>query len=436
MGLIQRVIKRYFGSYNRNQILFIIDAVLINASRILTTGIYISGYMVLLKAPDFLVGILNSSAAWATIASIFSFLVYERLQKRKKFLVILVSLSRLMVCSIIFLPLFIKNTTVLLAVASTMVITGNILWGFYSVGWMVWVMSVSPRASRNDFIYTRMLFLRIGIIGVMITMGFVLDHFKKSYTGFLIIFIVSLLLSVLDIIVFIKAEEPEKKVGKPTKFDIAVFWEPIRNSKFSKFLLFTFLYYITLTLSSSYSPLFQIKYLRLDYTFVSGVSVASYIFMLLSTRFWSKIERKKGIVFVMSITSFLIAVEFLIYGFLTADKYYLLFIAPIFSGVGNSGFNVCMMNYRYDIMPEENKTVYEGWFGAIYGLSTLLAPVIGGILMQRLPVIGNSLFTHGNFQFLYIISFTAASIVILLFFKGPWKFVNSVEANKTIVGER
>ncbi|HHV59757.1 MAG TPA: MFS transporter [Clostridiaceae bacterium] len=411
--------RRLKSSYNRNQLLFIIEAVLINASLVLNQGIYVSGYMVLLNASDFLVGILNSSNAWATMASIFSFLVYERLEKRKGFLIALVSLSRLLVCSIIFLPLFIKSQAVLLTVASTMVIAGNILWGFYSVGWMVWIMSVSPKENRSSFMYTRMLILRIGIIAVMISSGYVLDYFNKSYGGFLVVYLASLVLAVLDIIVLLKIEEPEKKAVKQEKFDMSVFLDPVKKIDYRKYLIFTFFFYITLTISSSYSPLYLVKYLKFDYTFVSSITMVSYVFMVLSTQFWSRMEHKKGMEFVFAATAFIIALEFLVYGFLTEKTYFLLYIAPVFSGIGNGGFNICLVNYRYDLMPEDNRTVYEGWFGAVYGLCTLFAPVIGSILMNHLPVIGNRIFAYGNYQLLYIISFTTCSFVIFMFFKGP-----------------
>jgi hypothetical protein len=72
-------------------------------------------------------------------------------------------------------------------------------------------------------------------------------------------------------------------------------------------------------------------------------------------------------------------------------------------------------------MPEKNRTVYEGWFGAVMGLSMLVSPVIGNFIMNRLPVLNNIVFQHSKFQFMYILSFMLAIIVMLLTFKGPDK---------------
>ena len=63
------------GKYRKSQILFILDGILINAAVTITNNVFLSGYMVTLKADDFLVGILNSSPTWSLLISLFSFLI-------------------------------------------------------------------------------------------------------------------------------------------------------------------------------------------------------------------------------------------------------------------------------------------------------------------------------------------------------------------------
>lgn len=411
--------KNFKGNYTRNQLLFILDAIFINASFILTSGIFISGYIVFLGGSDFLTGIINSSVNWASIAALFSFLVFERLKKRKKLLITMVAASRLLLSSVIFIPLISHNNTVVLFTVSAMIIAGNLLWGIYTIGWIVWFMGVSPKETRNEYIYTRTLFLRISFTSVTIILGFVLDWFHKSYAGFLIVFCVSLLLAVFDIIVLCGIEEPEDKGERlMKKFDPAVFWSPIKNAGYRMFLVFIFLYYVVLTMSSSYTPLYLIKYLKFDYAFISMINVIMYITMIIFTQFWARIEKIKGLSFVFGVSALFAVAEFLIFGFLVSERYYLLFFSSIIAGIGNGGFNVCIVNYRYNLMPDIYKTVYEGWFAAVFGLSTFIAPLIGGMLIQNLPEINGSLFRHGNFQFLYIISFVLALNIIIFFFFG------------------
>lgn len=382
----------------------------------LTQGIFISGYIVFLGGSDFLTGIINSSVSWASLASLFSFFLFERKEKRKGMLISLLAVSRLLVCCTIFVPLVVKQTSMVLYAVTVMVAIGNILWGVYSIGYMVWLVSVLPKEIRNSYMYMRMLYLRISFTVFTVIMGFVLDWFNKSYTGFLIIFLCSLLLAITDILILLNIEEPANTGDKTKKLNFAVFWEPLKHSRYAYFLMFTFFFYTALTMSSSYTPLYLIRYLKLDYSFVSVVTIIMYAIMIVCTTFWRRVEDRKGILFVLSITALFMAAEFLIYGFLTRERYYLLFFTPIIAGIGNSGFNICIMTYRYEIMPEENRTIYEGWFGAVIGLSNLTGPMIGGVLIKILPIIDNALFRYGNFQLLYIISFLLAVCIILFFF--------------------
>ncbi len=410
--------RRETRKYNSDQLLFILDGVLINASIILSTGIFVSGYIVFLGGSDFITGIINSSLAWASVASLFSFLIYEKLKRRKTFLIILAASSRFLVCSSVFLALFLKDRNVLLYGTCGMIIAGNVLWGIYAIGSMVWIVGISPKNTRNNYFYTRMLYLRIAFTFATIVMGFLLDFFNKSYTGFVIVFSTSLLLAVADIFILARIHEPQKHATETVlKFDYTMFWEPLRNKEYRNLLIFIMLFYISITMSSSFTPLYLIKYLNFNYGFISAVTVIMYIAMIVFTRFWNKIEYKKGFKYVFYTTSVFITAEFLVYAFLVSERYYLLFLSPILSGIGNSGFNICIMNYRYNIMPDKNQTVYEGWFNGIFGFSTFIAPIIGGILLDMLPTVENWLFRHSNFQLLYLISFILSGVIIIVFFR-------------------
>lgn len=403
------------------RLMFIIDGIFINAALVLTAGIFLSGYIVYLEGSDFLVGLLNNSLTWASVAALFSFLIFERMEQRKKFLMTLLVASRLLVCSSIFLPLIFGKGPVTLGILTAMVILGNVLWGVYAIGANVWMMSSVARESRNEFVYKRIFFLRISFTLSTIVMGFVLDWSGKSYTGFLIVFLTSMILSVADAFILSQIKEPPNKVSGVARFNPALFFEPLTQRNFRSFLVFIFLFYTSLTISSSFTPLYLIRYLKFDYKFISIINVIAYAFMIFCTSFWSKLEGRKGLMFVFKLTGLIAVVEFLFYGFLKSDTYFLLYLAPVFAGIGYSGFNVAIFNHRYELMPENNRTVYEGWFGAVMGLSMLISPVIGDFIMNRLPVFKNSIIQYSKFQLMYLGSFLLAVAVVLFVLKKPAK---------------
>jgi Major Facilitator Superfamily. len=405
----------------KTRLLFIVDGALINAAIVLTAGIFLSGYVVFLEGSDFLVGLLNNSITWASVVAVFSYLIYERMKSRKKFLLILLVISRVMVCSTIFVPLIFGKGPTTLAVITTMVILGNVLWGIYGVGFSVWMMGCFSKDCRNEFVYIRIFWIRVSFTLFTIVMGFVLDWSGKSYIGFLIVFAASLVLSLCDAFVLLYVREPENAITKDSKISPLILFEPFTEKSYRGFLIFIFLFYTSQTISSTFSNLYMIRYLKFDYKFISIINVIAYIFMIICTRIWSRLESKKGMMYVFRLTGLIAVTELLIYGFLKSDTYFLLFIAPVFSGIGYSGFNVSIFTYRYELMPDNNRTVYEGWFGAILGLSMLISPVIGNFVMNRLPVVENVFFQYSRFQFMYLISFVLTAVVVLVMLKEPKK---------------
>ena len=415
-AILRNIYMHKYNERSRIQKLFILDGAIINAAVVLTSGIFLSGYIVLLGGSDFLTGLLNNSLGWASVAGIASSLLFERMRRRKIIIITFYILSRLLVCSIIFLPLIFRSNAKMLVIMTVMVIIGNVLWSFFSTGNIVWMMNAIPRNTRKEFIYARTFWLRISFTLFTIVMGFVLDAYNKSYAGFFAVFVTSLVLSAIDAVVLINIEEPENPVNSEKGVKSGQIFEPWKNKEYRRYLVFVILFYMGLLISVSYTPLYLIKYMDFDYKFISSITVLCYIFMIVSTKFWSKIEWKRGIKYVLKLGALFIVAEVLVYAFLTRETYFLLFIAAIVSGIGNGGFNIALLNHRYDLMPEGNKTIYESWFGAVYGLGTIFAPILGGYLLERLPILNDGVLRHSNFQFLYLITFVFVLIIIVSFF--------------------
>jgi len=252
-------------------------------------------------------------------------------------------------------------------------------------------------------------------------MGKVLDLFNKSYEGFLFIFAFSLLLSLGDLIVLANIKEVPNMVEKETKINVKIFFEPLKSHIYRGFLIFVFLFYCGLNTSGSFSSVYFIRYLDLDYSFISAFNVLIYIFMIVSIRYWRKIESRRDVKFVLKISALIIIFEFAVYIFLRKETVMLMFLAAVFSGIGNGGFNIAIFTYRYDIMPESNRTLYEAWFGAVYGISTLVAPVIGNFLIHRLPELRILSLSFNSFQINYFISFAVTMAILFIAFNGPEK---------------
>jgi len=393
--------------------LFLIDGIVINAAYVLTTGMVLSGYAIFMGAGDFLTAVINNSVNYSTILSLFSFIIFERLAKRKKTLLTLNLISRILTCLIITLPFIPGGTSAKLVLMTTMVIASDVIWSVYRVGWLVWMMDFVPKENSTRFVYLRMLLIRIGMSLTTLLSGVILDHFRKGYTGFLIIYIGSFILSLIDIFILNKVEDVEHKVTADSSGRVKLFVEPVKMAEYRNFLIFLVLFYLFQTMASTFTPIYLIKYLKLDYKLISVINVISLFVMIMANRFWQMFESRKGFRLTLCVTSFFIAGELLILSFVNTSTFYLLFISTIVSGIGNGGFGVSIFTYRYEISPVEGRTMYEGWFYFSSGIGMLAAPFLGNALMVIVPD-GSFLYTKSSFQVLYLISFILVSLLTFI----------------------
>ncbi|MCX7842518.1 MAG: hypothetical protein N2489_05535 [Clostridia bacterium] len=403
------------GYYEKSQRLLFLDAILIGFSFVLTIGIFLSGFMIHINASDFIVGLVNSSANWGAIASVFSFILLNKIKKTKQLLIMLFFISRFFVCGIVFLPFIIKNREILIYCTAVLVITGNLIWGIFSVGFSLWVMGLLNEETRNEYMYIRMFYIRIFFTIASLLMGFILDMMGKSFEGFLLIFSISLITSILDGIILLNVQEVPISLGGNNKSVIIDFFEPIKHKPFIMFLLFYFVFELLLNIVYSYIPVYFIKYLMLDYKIMSIYNTLFYVSMAFFTRYWGFIHIKKGVKYVFICTCILLIFEIFLYSITGRGTIFLLYIAAVASGMGFSGFTVVTFTYRYSLMPINSKSLFESWSNLFIGVSTLLAPVIGALAIKVLSVFKNYSNSLNEFKLMFFLAAVLSGLFVFAF---------------------
>lgn len=419
-SFMKRAMDRMKQKNNREQMLFLLDSLLINGAYLLTGSIYLSGYAILLGAGDFLTALLNSTANYATILSIFSYFLFERKTNRKRLLLALNFLSRTLMAAIAVLPLIFPDAKTRLVLLTVLVISSEVVWGIYRIGWTVWMMTTVPKETKSDYIYTRTFYTRIIMSVVSLSAGFLLDLSNKSYIGYLFLFIISYLLSLSDIVVLNKIDDPGYKVSDPSQMNKNTFLEPVRVKDYRRFLSFVFLFYLGFTMASSFTPSYMIRYLNIDFKHISTFNVLTQVAMILTNRYWSRIEKHKGYTFTICTSAFFTISPALMMVFVTKNTWPLLFISNILAGIGAGGFT-SLFTYRYEIMPTNNRTIYEGWYYLALGFSVLLAPFLGQFVINLIPVFTNAFIQNSQIQILNLVSFVLVSIMLYFFFIHPAK---------------
>jgi len=408
------------GDDYKSQKLFVVDAVLINAAFVITSGYILSGYLLHLGATDFLSALINSSASFSAIFCIFSFMIFERIANRKRLLLIMNFVSRTFMLMILALPYIFKTDATLFLFLAVLVMLADIIFSLYRVGWLVWLMDIAPVRNRTNYIYMRMFYLRCAFAIVTFISGYVLDFFDKGYTGFAVLFGVSYLFSVADIFVLKKIREKSFVLDLEKK-NYSKFMIPLKVRRYREYLIFIFLFYFSFSVASAYTPVYMIKYLQFDYKFILSMNVLTMLAMIFSNLLWMRIENLRGSRFVLIISSLMQALALIIIGSTTKQTFFFLYFSSVISGIGAGGFNTTSFSYRYTMMPEIGKTIYESWFYLVFGIATLIAPFTGKMLINILPEIENAVFENSRIQLLFFISFVLICLSVLYVHFGTGK---------------
>jgi hypothetical protein len=410
-----------FRGYRGDQKLFILESMLINSANVITGGVFLTGLMLSMGATDFMVGLISSSGAWALMLSLASSIVMESV-KRKKALLTWVLLSfRLLTALPAFLPAAMGRGLPTALAASGMIITGNLIFSVFNTGFFIFYMDSLPKEGRVNFIYARMFYLRIAYTVFSVGMGILLDLMHKSYAGFVAVFSTGLLVGLLDVLVLSRIKGNEGSAVRSGESLLSLgprgigkkLVEPLKNGRYVRYLVFTFALFFFQSMSSSYTSLYQYKYLNLSVVFISVYTACTYVIMILVTRKWAAFEQRVGRLRVLALSALLMSLDFLVYGFLTTKSLWIIILSPIFQGLGASGYWACALPYRYDLMPAEGKTVYEGWNGLFFGAACLLGALAGGKLQLVLPGFATGFFSV--FQLIYLMSFVMAVASIAVF---------------------
>lgn len=129
---------------------------------------------------------------------------------------------------------------------------------------------------------------------------------------------------------------------------------------------------------------------------------------------WGRLSDQRGHQFVLTSSIWLFAGETLFMSFAGPGTWQV-FIPAAFlvSSAANAGFAVAVFNRRYELMPQENRIVYDNFYTAAIGLGVILGPLVGGAvkgMAQASPGIAGAV-PFAEIRLLYLLS--TAGILLL-----------------------
>ena len=179
------------------------------------TGNFLAGYLSSLGASVSLCAAAAMIPSFGCVLQFFSPFVFERMHHRKLAIWLMCVVFRLSISSILLVPLALPDPGHARAVVLVLYTIGFFSAGLVTPGLEHMVLGIAPQGGRGQFYAVKSIIGTCVSSAATLALGRVLDYYLEQgqgYTGFLIIGIVSLSLTVVDAVLLASVRE------NPVKF--------------------------------------------------------------------------------------------------------------------------------------------------------------------------------------------------------------------------
>ncbi len=404
--------------YEKSRNTFVIEGMLATTIGNLSMGVFLAGYILYLGGSQEFSGLVLTIPMYTGIVQIFTPIIYEKLVSRKAIVALLAPLHRLLLGSMAFIPLIFSDTYTRLGV----------LFGVYAVSFTLlqisnpaainWIMSLVPDEIRGKYYGRRDSYMLAVSTFFSITMGFVLDFFKKTSSGrgFFIVYCLVTIFALANFYFLAQIKEPRvqiryfkdaytgRKIPAGANFK-QIFIVPFLNVKFRKVIGMASIFQFSIMIAIAYFAIYQVNVLNLPYSFMTFCIMLQTITMVVFARIWGKFADKRNWFITLRIALSLLSACHIIWFFIFQSVVFLVPFMYILGGICWSGINMAFFNIPYKYSPQKGKTIFLSLYGTVIGAVSLIASIGGAAFVKAL----------GGFKIMiFILPITSMQLLFLI----------------------
>jgi Na+/melibiose symporter-like transporter len=205
--------------------------------------------------------------------------------------------------------------------------------------------------------------------------------------GFVIIFCIAVVAAFSGMGVLSRLPEKEKKIEEEGA--ARMFFFPLRDGNFRKFLVFNCWWMLAVGIGAPFWQPFMLQKLRMslfEVQIYSGINIAAAILVL---RLWGRLIDVYGNRTAMRLIIMLGGFNPIVWLFVTPHNYQILYLEAITSGIMWAGAGLVATNFVLSIAPNDRRQLYSGVSGAFSGLAMMTTMLVSGLFLpQHLEVGG------------------------------------------------
>lgn len=376
------------SSKHRSRKYFIMEGVTGIGQNSLTAGAFLAGFINLLNGSEQVNGMVAVAPAIVGLLQIFSSLIFERLESRKKTIISMAIVLRSLLSLVYFIPMLLIPIGFGLEAFILCYILAYSMNALISPALFNWLVDVTPISIRGQYLAYRDK-ISLGTTAILtIFLGKVLDYSKDAgnqMIGFAVVGGIIAILGFLNIYALMHIDEfKENYVIK--KYNIKqVLTTPLKDTSFRKIILLFIIWNFSLQIGGPYIAIYMVTKLNLKYTYMMALSVVATVVRVVVANKWGRIADKKSWFLSTECSIGILAVVHFTWGFVNVSNYIVLApILHILSGIAWGGIGISMFNIQFLYAKKEGRTMYIGLNAAIGGIVSGIAVWIGGRIIKLL----------------------------------------------------
>jgi MFS family permease len=399
--------------------LSIAEGALSNIHISVTTGAFLTGFALLLGASDFELGVIG---ALPFVGQLFQFIgayLEERLGERRRLVALTAGVSRALWALFAALPFLGGLGGARLPIFLIVLAVSQALIGIAGNAWTSWMSDLVPPRQRGRYFGARNTITSMTAMASTWLAGRALDHYRGANTeapGYALIFGMAVVSALAG--VFVLSRQPEPPMPRRRRVQpIELFSAPLRHPRFRALILTATGWSLVTGVASPFFNAYGIQDLKLSFATLALFGVATSAVTLITQPYIGRLQDRYGDrrVLIGSVAGVIL----LPWGWILSTPTFLLplWMTSIFSGVFWPGITQGLLNLVMDRAPAEGRGAYVAAYGAVTGIGTFVASLLGGVIASGLGVAMMSIgpLTLNHYAILFALSSLGRAAMALVF---------------------
>lgn len=354
----------------------------------LTESVFLVGFaVVVLNAPNTLIGILAAIPFLAQLLQIPSVYIVHRVGKRKTVNVVAQLGNRLAILGMALIP-YLSVSDIRLVLLVIFVAIQAIFNGIGSPSWNSWLRDLVPVDRMGRFFSLRMAATGLAAIIVSLLGGQFIGLWTEAYSqdpsiGYSILFFIAFVFGMIA--VYFTATTPEPRLVVPDrgqKFSQLV-TKPFKDENFKQLIWFSVVWTFSTSLASPFFTVYLLNRAELQLPAITVLVAVTQLVSIAFFRFWGRLSDRFSNKSILQVSAPLFIISTVMWTFTSVAEFYslklpLLLLIHLVSGFSSAGVGLATSNIGLKLAPRGEATSYLASRGSIVAVAGTAAPLIGG----------------------------------------------------------